>query len=566
MARSRAVTRFPLVLVSVLALVAGACGGAVPTTSPAGASIAATAAASAPASPAAASGGTLTFAVEGDIASLDPSQAYDQTSYPAVHMLFDQLLAYDAGTKLGPGLATEMPSLSADGLTYTFKLRSGVKFVKGDGTALRDMTADDVVYSLNRILDPKLTPHPSPVGGAFFTLIAGGQDVVDGKAKTAAGLKAIDPLTVEIKLREPNRAFLNILAMSFGSVVPKELAGQDTTAFSAAPVGTGPFYLASYKKGELAVFKKNPLYWNPALPKVDAVEMRLQVKVNTQIQQVQAGQLDIASNQIPSGSFTSIVNDPALKDQVVRAPQVAVNYLAIDVSGPNKALADVRVRQAIAHAIDKDNQIKVANGRGVVANCIFPPQMSAFNPNCNPYPFDVAKAKALMKDAGYEQGFKTQLFTDTTDLSKAYSEAIVQDLAEIGITADLVQQDFNVLLGTISTPHQAPLVYVGWFQDFPDPSDFIDPILSCATAVKGGSNASWYCNTTVDALAAAARAESDDAKRIAMYQDVEQKIMADVPWVPTTFNEYVLLKSKRTRGPLLHPTWFFDLNTASVGG
>jgi len=564
MARSRAVTRYPVVLVAVVALLAASCGGAAPTTSPAGAPSAA-ASASTVAS-AAASGGTLTFAVEGDISSLDPSQAYDQTSYPAIHMLFDQLLAYDSGTKLGPGLITAMPSLSADGLTYTFKLRSGVKFVKGDGTALRDMTADDVVYSLNRILDPKLTPHPSPVGGAFYTLIAGGQDVVDGKAKTATGLKAVDPLTVEIKLREPNRAFLNILAMSFGSIVPKELAGQDTTAFSAAPVGTGPFYLASYKKGELAVFKKNPLYWNPALPKVDAVEMRLQVDPNTQLQQVQAGQLDIASNEIPAGSYTAITSDPALKDQIVRGSLVAVNYLAIDVSGPNKALADVRVRQAIAHAVDKQNQIKVANGRGVQANCIFPPQMVAFDPNCNPYPFDVAKAKALMKEAGYEKGFKTQMFTDTTEQSKAYAESLVQDLADIGITVDLVQQDFNVLIGTITTPHQAPLVYIGWFQDFPDPSDFIDPILSCATAVKGGSNASWYCNKANDELAAKARAEPDDATRVGLYRDLQLKIMADVPWVPTTNPEYVLLKSKRTQGPLLHPCWFFDLNTVSVGG
>jgi peptide/nickel transport system substrate-binding protein len=565
MARSVALTRFPVVLVAVLALVGAACGGAVPTTSPAGASSAASPAASTAAS-AAATGGTLTFAVEGDIASLDPSQAYDQTSYPAIHMLFDQLVAYDAGTKLEPGLASEMPTLSADGLTYTFKLRSGVKFVKGDGTALRDLAADDVVYSLNRILDPKLTPHPSPVGGAFFTLIAGGQDVVDGKAKEATGLKAVDPLTVEIKLREPNRAFLNILAMSFGSVVPKELAGQDTTAFSAAPVGTGPFYLASYKKGELAVFKKNPLYWKTGLPKVDGVEMRLQIDPNTQIQQVQAGQLDIASNEIPAGAFTAIVNDPQLKDQVLRASLVAVNYLAIDTSGPNKALADVRVRRAIAHAIDKENQVKVANGRGVPANCIFPPQMVAFDPNCNPYPFDVAKAKALMKEAGYEKGFKTQMFTDTTDQSKAYAEAIVQDLAEIGIEVQLVQQDFNVLLGTISTPHQAPLVYIGWFQDFPDPSDFIDPILSCATAVKGGSNASWYCSRANDELAAKARAEPDDATRNALYRDLQQKIMADVPWVPTTNPEYVLLKSKRTQGPILHPCWFFDLTTVSVGG
>jgi oligopeptide transport system substrate-binding protein len=564
MAHSLAVTRYPVAVVAVVALLAAACNGAVPTTSPAGA---ASAPASATvASPAAITGGTLSMAIEGDVASLDPSQAYDTNSYPAVHLLFDQLVEYDAGTKLQPGLASEMPTVSADGLTYTFKLRSGVKFVKGDGTPLRDMTADDVVYSLNRILDPNVTPHPSPVGGPFFTLIAGGQDVLEGKSKVASGLKAVDPLTVEIKLREANRAFLNILAMSFGSIVPKELAGQDSTKFSAAPVGTGPFYLASYKKGEVATFKKNASYWNAGLPKVDTIEYRLQVDANTQLQQVQAGQLDIMGNDIPPGAFTATVNDPKLKDQIVREPLVATNYLSMDTSGPNKALADVRVRQAIEYAIDKENLIKVANGRGVIADCIFPPQMLAFDPNCKPYHFDVEKAKALMKEAGYEKGFKTQLFTDTQDLSKAYSESLIQDMADIGIQVELVQQDFNVLLGTVTKPHAAPLVYVGWFQDFPDPSDFLDPILSCAAAVPGGFNNAWYCNKAVDALSAKARGELDDATRISMYRDVQQKVMADAPWVSTTHPDQVILKSKRTQGPILHPAWYFDLVTASVGG
>jgi oligopeptide transport system substrate-binding protein len=506
------------------------------------------------------------MAIEGDIASLDPSQAYDTSSYPVIHLLFDSLIAYGPGTDLQPGLAEAMPTVSADGLTYTFKLRSGVKFVKADGTALRDLTADDVVYSLNRILDPNLKPHPSPVGGAFFSLISGGGDVVAGKSKAATGLKAVDPLTVEIKLREANRAFLNILAMSFGSIVPKELAGADTTAFSSAPVGTGPFYLSSYKKGEVAVLKRNPLYWQTGVPKVDTVEYRLQVNANTQLQQVEAGQLDIMGNDIPAGSFSATVNDPAFKDQVVRTALVATNYVSMDTSGPNKALANVKVRQAISYAIDKQNIIKVANGRGIEADCIFPPQFASFDPTCNPYPYDVAKAKALMKDAGYEAGFETQLFTDTQDLSKAISEAIIQDLGDIGIKVKLVQQDFNVLVGTVTTPHAAPLVYVGWFQDFPDPSDFIDPILSCATAVAGGFNNAWYCNKEVDALAAKARAEQDETTRVGLYKEVQKMIMADAPWVSTTHPDQVLLRSKRVQGQIVHPAWYIDLATVGVGG
>lgn len=549
-------------LLAALAIVVAACGTATPTTSQApGGSIAPSSAPSASAPPA--GGGTLSIAFEGDISSLDPALAYDSTSVPTVHMLYDQLVGYDSGTNLGPSLAAEMPTLSADGLTYTFKLRPGVQFVKPDGTVLREMNADDVVHSINRILDPKLTPTPSPVGPAFFTLIAGGQDVVDGKTPVASGLKAIDPLTVEITLTEANGAFLYILAMSFGSVLPKELAGQDTEAFAASPVGTGPYYLESYTKGQVAVFQRNEHYWRDGYPKADTVEVRVVVDATTQLQQVQAGQLDIMGNDIPSGAFAATVNDPALKDQVVRNPLVSVNYLAIDTSGPSPELSNVKVRQAMAHAIDKENILRVANDRGVVANCIFPTQVSAFDPACNPYPFDVTKAKALMAEAGVTS-FSTQLFSDTTDLTKLTAESIIQDLAEIGITVELVQQDFDVLLGTITTPHAAPLVLIGWFQDFPDPSDFYDPILSCATAVAGGSNTSWYCNEANDALAAQARREPDEAKRNEMYRQLQAQVMADVPWVPTTFPEFVFLISKRVQGPAFHPVWITDLPAVGV--
>lgn len=550
--------------VAALAIVVAACGTATPSTSRVpGGSTAPSAPVTTPPSAPPAGGGTLSIAFEGDISSLDPAIAYDSTSVPTVHMLYDQLVGYDSGTNLIPGLATEMPTLSADGLTYTFKLRSGVNFVKTDGTVLREMNADDVVHSLNRILDPKLTPTPSPVGPAFFTLIAGGQDVVDGKATVASGLKAIDPLTVEITLREPNGAFLNVLAMSFGSVLPKELAGQDTDAFAASPVGTGPFFLKSYTKGQVAVFQRNEHYWRDGFPKAETVEVRVVVEANTQLQQVQAGQLDIMGNDIPAGAYEATVNDPALKDQVVRNPLVAVNYLAIDVSGPSKELSDPKVRQAMAHAIDKENILRVANDRGVVANCIFPTQMAVFDPSCNPYPYDVARAKALMAEAGVTS-FSTQLFTDTQELSKSIAESAIQDLAEIGITVELIQQDFDVLLGTITTPHAAPLVYIGWFQDFPDPSDFYDPILSCATAVEGGSNTSWYCNEANDALAAEARREPDEQKRIQMYRQLQAQVMADVPWVPTFFPEFVFLISKRVQGPAFHPVWLTDLPAIAV--
>ena len=512
-----------------------------------------------------AGGGSLSMAVEGDLQSLDPAICYDTNCGPLMHMLYDSLVAYEPNSAvLRPGLAEAMPDVSADGLTYTFKLRAGVTFTKNDGTPLRAITADDVVYSLNRVLDPSLTPTPSPVGGAFFAQIAGADKVLGGSSPAASGLKAIDASTVQITINAPNRAFLNVLAMSFGSVLPKELAGKDTTAFSAAPVGTGAFYLQSYVKGEKAVLQRNPQYWREGSPKVDTFEYRLGVDAITQLQQVQADQLDLMGNDIPAGSFTAILNDPAYKDQVIREALVATNFLVIDSSGPNAALANPKVRQAIAHAIDKDNVLRVNNDRGVKSGCILPPQMPAFDPACDPYPYNVDKAKALMKEAGYEAGFSTQVYSDTQDLSKAISESMIQDLSAIGIKAELVQQDFDILIGTITTPHTAPLTFIGWFQDFPDPSDFFDPIFTCAVNVAGAASFGWYCNPAADSLGDQARGEKDDTRRLGLYKQLFETVMKDVPSVPIFNPDVVILSSKRVIGNPFHPAYYFDLNEVDV--
>lgn len=552
---------------AIAVIVVTACGGTTasgaPSTSAAAPTSSGTASAAPPSSgEPAGGGGIVSLGFEPDLQFFDPALAYDVNSAAAGRLLFDQLVMYDDSTGLIPGLAESMPTVSADGKTYTFKLRSGVEFYKPDGTVLREMTADDVVASLHRILDPNLKPSPSPVGAAFFSIIAGAQAVLDGTATTATGLRAIDPLTVEIELNAPDKRILNILAMGFGSIVPAE-AGLDAVAFGAAPVGTGPYHLVEYKPGEKAVFARNASYWGT--PPLNAgVEIRVGLDADTQLQQVLANQLDLMGDFLPAGSYTATVEDPALQGRIHRRTDVATFFMSMDTAAPDSPLSNVLVRRAISHAIDKANLVKLQNGRGGPANCILPPAMPGHDPSCNPYPYDVAAAKALMAEAGQSAGFSTKLYTDTSDLSKSQVEAIQTDLAAIGITAEIVLQEFDVLLGTITVPHQAPMVMIGWFQDFPDPSDFFDPILSCATAVEGGFNLAWYCNPEVDALGAAALAEQDDTKRIAMYQDIQNRVMADAPWVPTVLSETVELASERVSGTYLHPVYPFDLRTIAV--
>ena len=555
-----------LTLTATLAIVVGACGGTPASVAPsegggAASPAASTASQPAPSTEPSGAGGTVSIGFESDIQYFDPALAYDTVSSAAQRLLFDQLVMYDEGTGLIPGLAEAMPTVSADGKTYTFKLRSGVEFYKPDGTVLREMTAEDVVSSLNRILDPNLKPTPSPVGPAFFGIIAGAQAVFDGTAATASGLRAIEPLTVEIELVAPDKRLLNILAMGFGSIVPKE-AGLDATAFGAAPVGTGPYHLVSYTQGDKAVLARNGAYWGTP-PLNDTVEIRVGIDAQTQLQRVIAGELDLMGDQIPPGSYNATVNDPTLAERIHRRTDVALFYVSMDTTG-DSPLKELKVRQAINHAVDKGNLVRLYNGRGGPAHCILPPNMPGHDPSCKPYTYDVEKAKALMAEAGQTAGFATQLYTDPSELSKSQAESVQADLAKIGITVEVVLQEFDVLLGTITTPHQAPMVLIGWFQDFPDPSDFIDPVLSCGSAVEGGANIAWYCNEAIDALAATALAEQDDATRIAMYQDIQKQIMADAPWVPTTLSETVEVVSERVSGTYLHPTYPYDIRTIAV--
>ena len=559
-----------LAVVAVAALMASACG---PASSPAatGSPPASAGTSTAPGPTATAEtsipqGGTISIAYASDLQHLDPAVMYDTTGIAAVRLMFESPLTYDTTTtKLVPMLATALPTVSADGKTYTITLRKGVNFVKADGSVLREMTADDLVYSLNRVLDPKLKPSPSPVASAFFGNIVGAGDVIAGTAKTATGIKMIDASTVEIDLVKADATFSNILASTFAAVVPKEAAGEDTAAFDAAPVGTGPYVLKAYTKGQQATFAANKHYWLAGQPYLDEIDFRVGVDDNAAIQQIEAGSLDLMGDSLPSGSFTQITTDPQWSTQVVHHSLVETQFLYMDSSQPNGGpFSKLAVRQAIQTGIDKDNILKVVHGAGVVANCIFPPDLPGFDSTCHPYSYDAAKAKSMLAAAGYPSGFKTTLYTDTTDPDPKVAAALQQDLAAMGITADIVTQSFDTFLNTIETPHAAPLNYVGWFEDYPDPSDFIDPILSCASAVKGGANASWYCNKDVDTQAAAARGEVDSTKRLAEYQAIQKAIMADAPTVPLFTQDWYTLVGKRVGGFVIHPVWLYSLRDVYV--
>lgn len=546
------------IAVVAVALLLAACGGSGGSQTP-GADVSG-------APPASADGAPTTLVVgwgESAISSLDPAIGYDFNSWPAEQLLFDALVGYPEGsTELEPRLAAEMPAISEDGLVFTFALRDDVNFVTSDGAVHRAMTAEDVVFSLNRVLRPDLTPAPSPVGEAFFGVIEGADAVLAGDSEAASGIVALDGSTIEITLSQPDGTFLMKLATPFGSIIPADVATTDTEAFADEPVGTGPYLLESHAIGEEATFVRNEHYWGTP-GEADEIVFRMNLDGNVLVEEVETNAIDIMGTTIPAALWPAIRDDPAYDGRWSEVPQLSISYLTMDTSGPDSPFADLQVRLAVSHAIDREHLVQLVAGQAEVLDCLYPPGLSE-GMDCAGYPYDPETAADLLAESDYPNGFSTELYTDNSDDSQTIAQAMQQDLAAIGIEVEIVVQPFDVLLETIATPHAAPLVAIGWFADYPDPSNFYDPILSCATAVEGGANTSWFCDEELDALAAEANLEQERDARLAAYAELERRTMEQAPWVSTLSPIITTLLSERVEAFEPHPVWAIDFARVAV--
>lgn len=491
--------------------------------------------------PNAKSGGGITITYKDDVATLDPAIGYDWQNWSMIKSLFDGLMDYTPGTTdLRPGLA-ESYDISADGMTFTFHLRAGVKFHNG-----REMVAEDVKYSLDRVTNPA-TQSP---GAGFFGAIAGYDKMADGSATSLSGVTVIDPATIEIKLSRPDATFLHVMALNFASVVPQEAVEAANGDFGKMPVGTGAFSLAEWTIGQRLVFAKNPSYWRAGLPYLDSVTFEVGQEPIVALLRLQNGEVDIPGDGIPPAKFQEVMADPAQAAQVVVGGQLHTGYITLNVTIP--PLDNLEVRKAINMAINKDRIIQIINGRAVPANQPLPPSMPGYTADYKGYEYNPELAKKMLADAGFPDGFDTELFANNTDPNPRIAQAIQQDLAAIGVKA-AIQSLASASVIEAGGAGTAPMVWsggMGWIADFPDPSNFYGPILGCAGNVEGGWNWSKFCDTAIDAEATAADSMIDPAapERLSMWSDVYGKVMEQAPWVPVFNEQRYTMKSARMGG------------------
>ncbi|GAB1365128.1 ABC transporter substrate-binding protein [Rhodobacter sp.] len=483
-------------------------------------------------------GGDVILTYKDDVATLDPAIGYDWQNWSMIKSLFDGLMDYVPGTTtLRPGLA-ESYTLSEDGLVYTFKLRAGVKFHNG-----REMTAEDVKYSLDRVTNPE-TQSP---GAGFFGSIAGFENAgSDG----LSGVKVIDPQTVEITLSRPDATFLHVMALNFSYVVPKEAVEEFGADFGKHPVGTGAFSLAEWTIGQRLVFQKNADYWMAGVPYLDSITVEVGQEPVVALLRLQKGEVDVPGDGIPPAKFTEVMGDPEQAARVVEGGQLHTGYITMNVTQP--PFDKVEVRRAVNMALNKDRIVQIIIGRAVSANQPLPPSMPGYASDYKGYAYDPEGAKDLLAEAGFPDGFETELYVMNTDPNPRIAQAIQQDLAAIGIKASLqnLAQANVIEAGGAGT---GPMVWsggMGWIADFPDPSNFYGPILGCAGAGDGGWNWAKYCNEALDAEAVKADSFRDpnDPARLAMWSEIYVKIMDDAPWAPVFNEQRYTMKSARMGG------------------
>jgi peptide/nickel transport system substrate-binding protein/oligopeptide transport system substrate-binding protein len=321
--------------------------------------------------------------------------------------------------------------------------------------------------------------------------------------------------------------------------VPKEEVEKYGADFGRNPVGTGAYKMTEWTLGQRVVFERHDGYFREGLPYLDKITFEVGQDPTVALLRLQRGEVDVLGDPIPSAQFLEVVKDPANKDLIVKGNLLHTGYLTMNVNTP--PFDNQLVRQAANMAINKDRVLRIVNNRGVEANQPLPPAMPGYDQAYGGYAYDPAKAKEMMVEAGYGDGVKTELFVMNTDPNPRIAQSIQQDLAQVGINADVksLAQSVVIAAGGDGT---APMIWSGgmaWIADYPDPSNFYGPILGCGGAVAGGWNWAKYCNEALEARAAAADAMVDPAQaeaRIDEWRAIFVDIMAEAPWAPV-FNE-----------------------------
>jgi len=495
-------------------------------------------------------GGTLTVSVSDDVRSLDPAVGYDEYSLYAQHLLFDTLLGYGPSTSPDPtalvAQLAEAWEVSDDGLVYRFTIREGAQFWNGES-----VDAADFVYALDRVLSPEVK---SP-GAHYYLGVAGARDRLEGRADHVAGIRALDQRHLEIRIDAADPAFPLLLAMKFATPLKRDHVERVGQRIRDTPLGTGPFLLAGWEPGQWLDLARNDAYWDSSQPYLDAIRLRTGLRHDVAVLEFLNRRIDIA-DRLSADDYVGFASNPDWAPYIVRASHMGVVGAVMNVSRP--PFDDVRVRRAMNYAISKVDTIRLASGRGVVAHGVLPPRMPAYDPSRQPYPHDPARARDLLAEAGYADGFRTTYTVLRDPFPEMVAQSIQADLAEVGVEATIQTLTLAAFIAA-GGRGDLDLAFMAWNMDFPDPRNFLEPNFhSRNISAHSSNNRAFYRNAEVDRLLDAARAERDEAARLDMYRRAEGLIFDDGPWIWHYHAMKVEVRQPYVRNYAPHPIWVRD--------
>ena len=472
-------------------------------------------------------GGTLTFATGADPDSLDPQNTQSNPGEQVNRMMHENLVRFSAKMQLEPALA-ESWLASKDGLTWTFKLRKGVKFHDG-----APFDAKAVKYFFDRVLGDE-----KPFKASLYTPVVQGAEVIDDS-------------TVRVILKQPFGAFLFIMAHSAGAIVSPAAHQKWGKDLALHPVGTGPFKFVEWMKGDHVTMERNDGYWGGA-PNLDRVVVKTVREDQARVLMLESGDADLIVN-IPTEEIPRLRKDARFT--IESSPTARALFIAINVK--KKPFDDVRVRQALNYAVNRDAIVKelFQNNAQVVASHVSPLQNGYAQ--LAGYPYDPKKSKELLAQAG-QPALKVKLWSPKGRFVKDYelAQAVQQDLAAVGVEATLSTMEWGAYLAATKTPaEQTPreLFLLGWSPSTGEARWGTFPILHSSQLAPKGDNRGFFVSRGLDEAIDKATLATTDQARLGALREAQQIAIKEAPYIFLISPNMIVGTSKKVRGVMNLP-------------
>ncbi|MGD8106672.1 glutathione ABC transporter substrate-binding protein GsiB [Pantoea sp. FN0302] len=480
------------------------------------------------------------IAVGSNFTTLDPYDANDTLSQAVAKSFYQGLFGFDKDMKLVNVLA-ESYQASPDGLTWTIKLRSGIKFQ--DGTLFN---AEAVKVNLDRASDED--NHLKR-----YNLF-----------KHIATTEVLDPTTVKITLKQPFSAFINILAHPAAAMISPTALKKYGKEIGFHPVGTGPYQFVTWNQTDFVKVKKWDGYWKPGYPKLDSITWRPIVDNNTRAAMLQTGEANFAF-PIPYEQAKRLEQNSKL--DLVSTPSIMQRYISFNVT--QKPFDNPKVREAINYAINREALSKVAfAGYATPATGIVPPSI-AFAQSYPAMEYNPAKARQLLKEAGYPDGFSTTLWSSHNhSTAQKVLQFTQQQLAQVGIKVKVTAMDAGQRAAEVEGKGQKEsgvrMFYTGWSASTGEADWALTPLFATGSWPPAIFNTAFYSNEQVDKDLNDALKTTDTAKKAQLYKDAQDRIWNDRPWAPLVVEKLVSAHSKSLSGFYMMPDTSFNFDEADL--